>query len=76
MKIADNLFTSRHPTGTSKKINIMKKVNIFVSLISESETHVLYRFITRSEIFKAFISWNFDDYGLQIMKTQFSVSEN
>ncbi len=52
----------------------MKKVNIFChSLISESETHILYRFITQSEIFQAFISWNFDDYGLQIMKTPNSV---
>ncbi len=46
-----------------------------MSLISESETHILYRFITQSEIFLAFISWNFDDYGLQIMKTQNSVSQ-
>ncbi len=27
----------------------MKKANIFWSLISESETHILYRFITQSE---------------------------
>ncbi len=33
-------------TGTSKKLNIVKKVNIFLSLISESETNILYRFIT------------------------------
>ncbi len=46
----------------------MKKVNIFCH--SESETHILYRFITQSETFQDFISWNFDDYGLQIMKTQ------
>ncbi len=42
-----------------------------VSLISESETHILYRCI--DEIFQVFISWNFDDYGLQIMKTPNSV---
>ncbi len=53
----------------------MKKVNIFLSLISKSETHILYQFITQSEIFQAFISWNVDDYGLQIMKTQSSVSQ-
>ncbi len=35
---------------------------------------ILYRFITQSEIFQVFISWNFDDYGLQIMTTQNSVS--
>jgi len=41
-------------TGTFKKnLNIMKKVNIFLSLISESETHILYRFIThRVKYFK------------------------
>ncbi len=34
-------------TGTSKKkIDIKKKGQYFLSLISESETHVLYRFIT------------------------------
>ncbi len=48
---------------------------MFLSHISESETHILYRFITQSEIFQAFLSWNFDDYGLQIMKTQNEVSQ-
>ncbi len=51
----------------------MKKVNMFLSLISEKETHILYRLIKQSEIFQAFISWH--DYGLQIMKTQNSVSQ-
>ncbi len=46
-----------------------------MSLISESETHILYRFITRSEICQAFISLHFDGYGLKIMKTQNSVSQ-
>ncbi len=32
----------------------MKKVNI-LCLISESEIHILYKFITPSEIFQAFI---------------------
>ncbi len=31
----------------------MKKVNIFLSLISESETHILYKFTTNSEIYHA-----------------------
>ncbi len=53
----------------------MKKLNIFLSLISESETHILYRFITQSEIFQAFISRNVYDYSLQIIKTQNSVSQ-
>ncbi len=52
----------------------MKKVNIFLSLILESETHILYRCIPHSEIFEAFISLNVD-YGVQIMKTQNSVLE-
>ncbi len=52
----------------------MKNV-YFLSLISESETHILNRFITQSEIFQAFISWNFDDYGLQIIKSQNAVSQ-
>ncbi len=29
------------------------KNQYFLSLISESETHILYRFITQSEIFQA-----------------------
>ncbi len=59
-----------------KKIEYHEKGHYFLSLISESETHILYRFIMHSEIFKSFISWHFDDYGLQIMKTQNSVSQN
>ncbi len=58
-----------------KKIEYHEKGQYFLSLISESETHILYRFITQSEIFQAFISWNFYDYGLQIMKTPNSVSQ-
>ncbi len=58
-----------------KKCEYHEKGQYFLSLISESETHILYRFITHSEIFQTFISWNFDDYGLQIMKTQNSVSQ-
>ncbi len=53
----------------------MEKGQYFLSLISESETLILYRFITQSEIFQAFISWKFYDYGLQMMKTQNSVSQ-
>ncbi len=45
----------------------------FLSLISGSETHILSRFITQSEIFHAFISWNFDDYDFQIIKIPNSV---
>ncbi len=56
-----------------KKMEYHKKGQYFWSLISKSETHILYRFITQSEIFQDLISWIFDDYGLQIMKTQNSV---
>ncbi len=51
-------------TGTfKKKLEYHETGQFFLSLISESETHVLYRLITQSEIFQAFFSWNFDDYG-------------
>ncbi len=47
-------------TGTSKKKkNITEKGQYFLSLISESETHIFYIFITQSEIFQAFIYFNF-----------------
>ncbi len=62
-------------TGTSQKWEYQEEGQYFLSLVSESETHILYRYITQSEIFQAFISWHFDDYGLQIMKTQNSVSQ-
>ncbi len=52
----------------SKNLNIMKRSIFFV-------THFRKWFITQSEICQAFISWHFDDYGLQIMKTQNSVSQ-
>ncbi len=58
-----------------KKIEYHKKGKYLLSLISGSEPHILYRFITQSEIFQALMSWNFDDYGLQITKTQNSVSQ-
>ena len=35
---------------------------------------IYYIDLLDSEIFQAFISFNFDDYGLQLMKTQNSVS--
>ncbi len=53
-----------------KRFEYHEKGQYFLSLLSESETHILNRFITQSEIFQAFISWNFDDYALKIMKTQ------
>ncbi len=63
-------------TGTSKaEFENHEKGQCFLSLISESETHILYRLITQSEICQAFISWNVYDYGIQIMKTQNSVSQ-
>ncbi len=38
-----------------KKIEYHEKGQYFLSLVSESETHILYRFITQSDIFQAFI---------------------
>ncbi len=61
---------------TPCRIKCHEKGKFLLSIISESETHILYRFIKKSETFQVFISWNFDDYGLQIMKTQNSVSQN
>ncbi len=46
----------------------MQKVNMFCRSFQKVKP-ISYRFITQSEIFQAFISWNFDDYVLQIMKT-------
>ncbi len=52
----------------------MKKVNIFGHSF-QKVIPILYRFIThRVKYFNDF-SWNFDDYGLQIMKTQNSMSQ-
>ncbi len=67
--------THTHIQVHLKKIEYHEKGQYFLSLISESETHILYRLITQSEIFQVFISRNVDDYGLQIMKTQNSVSQ-
>ncbi len=53
----------------------MKKVNIFFSLISESKTHILYRFITHIVKYFKPLFLDFDDYGLQITKTPNSVSQ-
>ncbi len=39
-----------------QKLEYHEKGQDFVSLISESETHILYKFITQSDIFQAFIS--------------------
>ncbi len=45
-------------------------------LISESETHILFTLHIEWNIsFQAFISWHFDDRGLQIMKMQNSVCQ-
>ncbi len=58
-----------------KNLNIMKKVIFFVTHFRKWN-HILYRFIThKREIFQASISRNFDDYGLQIIKPQNSVSQ-
>ncbi len=39
-------FLLQHYTGTSKKCEYHEKGQYFLSLISESETHILYRVIT------------------------------
>ncbi len=60
----------------SKKKLYHEKGKYILSHISESETHILYRFIThRVTYFKPLFLEFFYDYGLQIMKTQNSVSQ-
>ncbi len=61
-------------TGTfNKNENIMNKSKYFVSLISESETHILYRFIThRVKYLKPLF---LEILMIQIMKTQNSMSQ-
>ncbi len=67
--------TIKNIQGHLKKFEYHEKGQYFWSLISESQIHILYRFITLSEIFQAFISIHFDDCGLQIMKTQNLISQ-
>ena len=59
-----------------KKFEYHRKVQYFLSLISESETHILYIFITQSEIFQAFISLNFEFCLTDNENPEFGVSEN
>ncbi len=70
-----NIYIYTH-TGTYKQFEYHEKGKYFLSLISESETHILYRSITHIvKYFKPLFLETFDDYGLQIMKTQNSVSQ-
>ncbi len=68
-----HLYLSIYLSISIQKFEYDEKGQYFLTLISESETHILYSCITQSEIFQAFIYWHFEDYGLQIMKTQNSV---
>ncbi len=59
-----------------KKIEYHEKGQYFLSLISESGAHILYKFISHSvKYFKPLFLECFYYYGLQIMKTQNSVSQ-
>ncbi len=51
----------------------MKKVNIVCH--SFQKVKPIYYIDSSIEIFQAVFSWNFDDYGSQIMKSQKSVSQ-
>ncbi len=51
------------------KMNIMKKVNILCHSFQKVKP-IYYIVSLHSEMFQAFSSWNFNDYGLQIMKPQ------
>ncbi len=50
-----------------KKLNIMKNVNILCHSFQKVKS-IYYIDSLQSEIFQSFISWDFDDYGLEIMK--------
>lgn len=39
------------------------------NFISESENHVLYKFITQSEIFQTFILWDIDNYASEVIQS-------
>lgn len=49
-------------------MNVIQKFEYHEKLTSESETYILYSFITH-RVFQDFISCNFDGYGLKKMKT-------
>ncbi len=55
--VVDNLLHAFYQQQVHlKQLEYNEKGQYFVSHISESETHILYRFITKSERFQAFIS--------------------
>ena len=57
-------------------LNILEKIIDFNNSI-KSATHILYRLIPpKVKNVKPFICVHPDDYGLQLMKTQNSVSQN
>lgn len=59
-------------TGASQKLEY-HHIQYFLSFITESEAHILCRFITQSVIFQAFIYlfiFKVDDCGLQMRRTQ------
>lgn len=62
-----------HNTGASrkKKIEYCGKVQCFL----ESSESFIWILFTRREIFQAFILFNSEDYGSQIMKTSNSMSQ-
>ncbi len=75
------IYIQHHGYSFSQKKKSQKshenqeKGQYFLSLISESEIHILYRFITHrvkyfKPLFLNILILHFDDYGLQTMKTQ------
>ncbi len=73
MRIAFEFMVQGHTQVHLKKIEYHEKGQYFCP--SFQKVKPIYSIDSlHSDIFQAFISWNVDDYGLHIMKTQNSVS--
>ncbi len=66
--IYTHTHTHTHTDTSKKRISWKRSIYSF-----QKVKPIYYMDSLHIEIFQAFISWNFDDNGLQIMKTQTSV---
>ncbi len=76
MKLQDILCWREIYTGDGHIIRISSK-SWFISLIPFKKWNLynVYIHSTQTDIFQVFISFNFDDYNWQLMKTPNSVSQ-
>ncbi len=76
MKLQDILYWREIYTGDGHIIRISSK-SWFISLIPFKKWNLynVYIHSTQTDIFQVFISFNFDDYNWQLMKTPNSVSQ-